>query len=397
MTTLCRLLIMPVVLAVAAGSPLAAQEARPPRSAGRVLLLQSDRGLEGDIEKFGDQYRVRRGSSEVWLPAEKALRLCADWEEALAYMKTRANLGDPDERLRLARWCQLNNLRAQALAEAQAALDMRPAHQESRQLVAMLTRAVASPPAAPAQAPAPRTSKAPLAPPPSDICSDSFGLFATRVQPILMNACVGCHSGGRGGNFQLLRTEAGQRGATQANLAAVLEQVRTDHPALSPLLIKAVSRHGDTANAPIKNRQAIPFKTLEAWIDHLLANNPHLRYQDPPQVAAASKTTPEPAVFAQAQALSAPTVRKQAAPTPGQNAKPTAVSKPVPRADVPGKAAQPAKLPPLPEAEPLNPYAPKESSPTVPDPVAAGSDELLLNPLDPFDPAAFNRQTRSRK
>jgi hypothetical protein len=390
---------MPLVLAVGTGSPLAAQEPPPPRSAGRVLLLQSDRGLEGDIEKFGDQYRVRRGSSEVWLPAEKALRLCADWEEALAYMKTRANLGDPDERLRLARWCQLNNLRPQALDEAKAALDMRPAHQESRQLVSMLTRTVASLPNAPAKASAPQTSKAPVAPPPSDISSESFGLFAARVQPILMNACVGCHNGGRGGNFQLLRTEAGQRGATQANLAAVLEQVRTDHPALSPLLIKAVSRHGDAANAtaPIRDRQAIPFKTLQAWIDHLLANNPHLRYQGPPQVAAASKTAPEPPVFAQAQALSTPIVRKRDALTPGENAKPTAVSKPVPRADVPGEAAKPAKLPPLPDAEPVNPYAPKDTTPPAPDPVTAGSDEPLLNPLDPFDPAAFNRQTRSRK
>ena len=109
--------------------------------------------------------------------------------------------------------------------------------------------------------------------PPIDISSDAFAAFATRVQPILMNTCVSCHSGGRGGNFQLVATDGGQRASTQANLAAVLEQVRTDNPALSPLFIKALSRHGNAAGAPLKDRQAIPYRTLQGWVDYLLATN----------------------------------------------------------------------------------------------------------------------------
>src|SRR5262245_41306755 len=54
------------------------------RKAGKVLILPSERCMEGDIERLGEQYRIRRGSSEVWLPAEKALRLCADWDDAFA-------------------------------------------------------------------------------------------------------------------------------------------------------------------------------------------------------------------------------------------------------------------------------------------------------------------------
>ena len=42
----------------------------------------------------------------------------------------------------------------------------------------------------------------------------------------------------------------GQRGITQANLASVLEQLRVDNLILSPLFIKAVSRHGNGASAP---------------------------------------------------------------------------------------------------------------------------------------------------
>jgi hypothetical protein len=340
-------------LATACVAPLTAQEPGAARPTGHVLLLQSERGLEGDIERFGDQYRVRRGSGEVWLPADKAARLCADWNDAYAFMKTRANLGDPDERFRLAHWCQCHNLRPQALIEAKAALDMRPGHEATRQLVAMLTRSVASP-AAPGATP--RKAKTDIAAGTSlapDVSADSTALFATRVQPILMNACVNCHSGGRGGDFQLVRCDAGQRSLTQANLAAALAQIKMNNPALSPLLIKAISRHGNAANAPIKDRQAVPFKTMQAWIEYLLANNPQLRLQS----EAVAKTTSEPVVFAQA----------QAAPAAVQ---PISRAVPLPRTDI-ANASQPRR-----------PAAP-----------AIGFEEASAptrNNLDAFDPAAFN-------
>ena len=45
------------------------------------------------------------------------MRLCADFGMTLSpYMKTRADLGDPEECLRSARWCQINNLKARKAA-----------------------------------------------------------------------------------------------------------------------------------------------------------------------------------------------------------------------------------------------------------------------------------------
>src|SRR4051794_35355730 len=69
---------------------------------GKVLVLDNEHTLEGDIERIGDQYRLRRAVGETWVPADRALRLCASLEEALAYLRGRANLGDADEHLRLA-------------------------------------------------------------------------------------------------------------------------------------------------------------------------------------------------------------------------------------------------------------------------------------------------------
>src|SRR6202011_1450721 len=56
METVRRLIVALGTLAAGLGM-LTAQE--PARVAGHVLLLQSDRGLEGDIEKIGEQYRIR--------------------------------------------------------------------------------------------------------------------------------------------------------------------------------------------------------------------------------------------------------------------------------------------------------------------------------------------------
>src|SRR5689334_9402931 len=119
MKTRLASLVLPAVLAVAS-----AVQADPPMSpsVGKVLLLRNDRALEGEIERVGGQYRVKRGSGEVWVANEQAVQLCADWNDAYVYMKGRTDLSNPDERLRLARWCNVNQLGPQALEEARAVL-----------------------------------------------------------------------------------------------------------------------------------------------------------------------------------------------------------------------------------------------------------------------------------
>ena len=64
---------------------------------------------------------VQAVGEEAALVAE----LQARSEEAFAYLRTRANLRDPDEHLRLAYWCQLHGLRKHALEEAKEAVNLR--------------------------------------------------------------------------------------------------------------------------------------------------------------------------------------------------------------------------------------------------------------------------------
>jgi hypothetical protein len=275
MKTIVSSLVLLGCLALPAGRPRAAGPGASPEK-GKVLVLENEHTLEGDIERVGDRYRVRRAVGETWLPADRVLCLVASLPDAYAFLRGRANLEDADERLRLADWCRLNGLRTQALAELRAAAQLRPAHAETRRLLEVLQQAehvaaVEKPAADSARA----AEKEPA--PPVEVTTESLGLFATRVQPILMNTCASCHATGRGGRFHLLQAYDGglaNRRTLERNLAATLAQVDLDRPEASRLLSKAVSDHAHTGQAPLKGRTAPPFRTLEDWVKLTVANSP---------------------------------------------------------------------------------------------------------------------------
>src|SRR5262249_10141508 len=119
---------------------LRADEPAPSSVTGHVLILDSERTVEGDIEREGDYYHVKRSFGETIWPAAKVVRLCADLPEAYAYLRSQANLDDPDERLRLAQWCHLRGLREQALKDVQAAAELRPGNAKTQRLLEHLQR-----------------------------------------------------------------------------------------------------------------------------------------------------------------------------------------------------------------------------------------------------------------
>jgi len=248
---------------------------------GKVLVLDNDRTLEGDIDRLENQYRVRRSAGITWVPAERVLNLCQNKADALAFLRKRANLQDPDERLRLARWCHLQGLPKEALTEAKAAVELRPEDADGQRLLRYLSQAArhASEGATAAAKPEKTAPRSDL--PAITINSESLSQFATRVQPILMNACARCHAAAdHDSAFRLERsTQQGpsNRRAVQVNLAAVLAQLHSQQPERSPLLVKAASAHGPTSEAPLTGRQAEALTVLEDWVRLTLANNPQLQ------------------------------------------------------------------------------------------------------------------------
>jgi hypothetical protein len=281
---------------------------------GRVLVLTNEHTVEGDIEHVGDQYRIRHPVGETWVPGDKVMRLCANMDEAYRVLRGRANLNDSDELVRLARWCHGHGLPARALECAEAAVTLSPTSAEARHLLSGLQRAAT---ATPAPSAAPAALPGPLDMP--EVSTESRAAFAAKVEPILMNACAGCHAANRGGSFKLARTydtTSPNRLSLQRNLAAVLAQVNLQQPQDSKLLIKAITAHDPQARfAPLNTKQMAAYHTMEDWVQTTVANNPHLRERAPqttaaeppkPTAAVAAKPVP-PAAFATARPAKAQT------------------------------------------------------------------------------------------
>jgi hypothetical protein len=275
-------------LVFAAPPPLRATE--PAAETGRVLILDNERTMEGEVVRVDDQYRVRRAVGETWVPADKVLRVCASREDAYAFLRGRTNLDDPDERLRLAEWCRLHGLPRQALAEVQEAVRLRPTHPSSKRLLEHLREQTRAP-GPPAPPPGAKNAE-PVAP--VELTADALGLFVTKVQPILMNACARCHVAGRGGSFQLqhaFEASLSDRRTMDQNLTAVLAQVNVRQPEVSSFLTKAVSAHAKGMNqAPLRGRQAPAYRALEDWVRLTVAGNPQLQPRE--QAAGESPTAP---------------------------------------------------------------------------------------------------------
>src|SRR5258708_39195564 len=111
MATLIRFFLCAAALIVPARTLAQSTESATTPAKGRVLLLTNEHILEGEITQVGEQYCIaREGSGQTWLPCSKARRLFASRADAYQYLRTQANLDDPDERLRLSHWCLLYQL-----------------------------------------------------------------------------------------------------------------------------------------------------------------------------------------------------------------------------------------------------------------------------------------------
>ncbi|MGH7168965.1 MAG: hypothetical protein ACRELG_01635 [Gemmataceae bacterium] len=379
MKTFVFSLVLLGILAVSGAS--LGRAAEPPSSPrkGKVLILKNEYTMEGDIERVGDRYRVRRKVGETWVPAERVLTLTASLPDAYRFLRGRINRDDADERLRLARWCRANGLREQALAELQAATALRPDHAETRRLFQHWKQAALRTPT-----PKPASTAKPRFPgvdvPPIEVTSESLGLFATRVQPILMNTCARCHATGHGGKFrltQVYKDSIGNRQALEGNLAAVLAQIDLHQPEASRVLIKAVSDHAHIGRAPLRDRQIAPYRTLESWVKLTVANNPHLRDALP-----ASTTAPSPLPFGAKQPKGQETSQWGADASLPVGPRPS----PVARGQKGGTSPPPAPVP--------APPAMSAAYGTLAEQACSESSGAATanGPPDPYDPEAFNQK-----
>ena len=256
-------------------APIVARaEPTPTRPAARILVLDNENLLEGEITRVEAGYQIRRASGgDLILPNKRVLAVVGDRKAAFSVLADRANLRDADERLRLARWCAANELPSEALAQAQAAVQMRPGFLAAERLLASLELTVQSPAkkvdSAVVQARADAPGREAVAEiPVVDYNSESFPLFVSRVNAILTNACAVCHARDDVKTFRLTRL-GGRSGATK-NLLAALPHVNPKDPGASAILVKSVTPHGGGTEATFKTK-------AQDMMDYLFTTPPFQR------------------------------------------------------------------------------------------------------------------------
>jgi hypothetical protein len=99
--------------------------------------------------------------------------------------------------------------------------------------------------------------------------SQATRTYPVKLQPLLMNLCMNCHSKpDHTSGFKLLRVPEGYAdpAATHKNLETTLKFVNAEDPSSSALLTKAMQAHGGQKVASFKDRQVLAAQNLEKWL-----------------------------------------------------------------------------------------------------------------------------------
>ena len=240
--------------APAAHGPSAAPE-RP--ATPSVLLQTNGRLLRGKVVENDDAYVVQMRGGEIRVPKYQAIRAFDSIEAVYQYKVTQVPENDPDEHLKLARWCLSQNLRPQAMTELKKVVELSPSSTEAKSMLTAMETSQARPmPARPPVDPGVVQTAADMADPiraarpaneinpallmrarrelgvtglpvifdlPAPVAVKRADLFARNVHPILQAACARCHNERHDGEFQLIEVKS-RRNLTAGVLAPTSTQ-----------------------------------------------------------------------------------------------------------------------------------------------------------------------------
>lgn len=298
--------------ATRAATPGDAPIPAPPAAASaplQVLLKSNGQILHGTVTEEADDYVVRQFGNEIRVPKHDAERAFATLGDVYRYKRSEIPDGDPDEHLKLARWCLSQKLTAEAKLEVQAVLVHSPEAREAKAMLASLeateARLASRPRVDPGlvQTGGEMVQKGRNAVPgapmeidpsilerarhelglkgipvifdlPPAIAAKRADQFTKLVHPLLQAACARCHNESYPGNFQLIQVRSRKElssNVLRANLDATLRLIDPDNPSKSDLLSSALLPHGNApTKRPIMSGSNDPrFQVLAGWVNSL--------------------------------------------------------------------------------------------------------------------------------
>jgi hypothetical protein len=283
-----------------AGAPAAPS---PPYT---VLLMSDGRLQQGAVSEDATRYTLHTRGGDIPIPKRSVEAKFRSVEEAYQYKVGNLPDRDLDERMKLARWCLHNELKAHAKEQLQLIVSRSPSFSEARWMLESLQKEearaaiarvdsgvakagaeVVEPPAGASDRPdridpsllraarrelginnIPQIGDLPPA-----MAVRRAGEFAHLVQPVLQSRCARCHNEQHPGSFQLVVIKPRRDrvdDALRANLDATLRLIDLENPDKSEILSSALVPHPN--KQPVfKGANDPEYQILATWVKSLRA------------------------------------------------------------------------------------------------------------------------------
>jgi hypothetical protein len=273
------------------------------------VLLKNDHVLFGQARQLGEYVIVRsRQGGEIRLPREQVACWAPSIRNLYQFRVDHRQSGDLNTHLSDASWCLRYDLFDLAAAELRAAYAIDATSPEARRIEQRLDRRISQGRSGPKEnqstAGPPQVAPVQFESPVIENASKSIEgrplqLFASQIQPMLVNRCSNCHSHRLADQtnvkWRIFAPPSGTRASaefTRSNLDATLPYLDNGNPAESPLLKYATTKHGG-GEAPLGLRNAKAVNGLQRWVG-MTAVALNAETASP---ASANKTTTNEAAF----------------------------------------------------------------------------------------------------
>ncbi len=268
-------------------APLCGQE----YGTGALLLKETDRVISGKISQRGEFYEVEIApESRVSIPKQNVAHVATSLEGLYQAKRLGVSKWSVGDHYQLTRWCLLNNLLAHAAEHYAETVQRSPNHPRIRQLGVELQQRMLQDPdfrqylglaaTEPKSLESQTTVNVPAALSVDVVAASTFETqsspppavgrhFAERIQPILLNRCsqAACHGAQSHNSFRIVAPYATAAARiTGENLASALKQVSTQSNQASPLVHFATQAHGIQPAPAIAMSETKLIQELESWI-----------------------------------------------------------------------------------------------------------------------------------
>lgn len=293
---------------VAADTPEGALQAPSARVAPApvrsVLLLKNGSLQEGLVSDGGTVYFIHNRSGKIPVPKTSVEMVGRSVREIYEFKLSRLPERDPDEHMKLARWCLTQRLNDEAKVQLERVVALSPrnlvaAHMLEKMHGAEERAALRDPAVAQASLELPAGRPDALDPAIIGRAQRDLGVstlpqipglptaqavkrsteFSHYVDPILQLRCAKCHNEQFAGSFRLVNYRSKRDrtpDALRANFDAILALIDWENLEKSELLASTLRPHGKGANArPVFSGSNNPeYRILQGWVHRLRTAQP---------------------------------------------------------------------------------------------------------------------------